>query len=58
MIEIVLLNGETAYTELTPEEVRHYLQKGVSTNSFIGYLDADKSTKILIHVSSILYVKL
>lgn len=55
MTRLGLISGE-AYTELSVEEVRHYLQKGVKTGTIPGYLDEQKTTPIIIAIHSIEYI--
>ena len=56
MTKIVLIGDITVYTELGVAEVRSYMQKGIKTKSFKGYLNEEKTKEILISATSILYV--
>ena len=55
MTKIKMETGDV-YTNLSPEEVRHYLQKGVKTGSIPGWEDAGRTVPILINIYKILYV--
>jgi hypothetical protein len=55
MTKLRLITGDV-YTELSPGEVRSYLQGGSKGGTIPGYLDIDKTTPILIAVHSIEYI--
>lgn len=56
MTEIKLISGDTVYTDITEAEVRGYLQAGIKTKSFVGYLDELKTKKIMISAYAVQYV--
>ena len=55
MTKIQLITG-IVYTDLHIDEVRRYLQGGVKTNTFKGFLDEAGTTPILIAVHAVEYV--
>lgn len=55
MTKLRLITGDV-YTELSYGEVRTYLQGGVRTGTFSGYLDEEQEQPIEIAVHSIEYI--
>lgn len=54
-----LKTGETAYTSLTPADVRGYMSKGIGTGAIPGWLEDGSNNKthdIYIGVHAIVYV--
>ena len=56
LTELVLVGGIVVYTELSPSEVKPYLQGGSRAKVLDGYTDKTKETAIYINVNSIEYV--
>lgn len=55
-----LKTSETAYTSLTPDEVRSYMNEGTKTKAIDGWLEdgsGNVTDKLYIHVHGIVYVK-
>lgn len=56
MTRIKVKTDEIVYTNLTPAEVRSYLQGGVKAGSFDGFTDLAGTIPITISVHAVVYV--
>jgi hypothetical protein len=57
MTKLMLITG-AVYTEMSPEEVRTYLQGGVKAGTIPAYLDEQKTQPITLAVHAIEYIYL
>ena len=55
MTKLQLITG-VVYTELSPAEVRQYLQGGAKGGTIIAYLEETKATKVYLAVHAIEYI--
>jgi hypothetical protein len=56
MTKLLMKSGVEVYTELSANEVRHYLQGGSKSGTIDGYTDLAKTTSVYIAAHAIVLV--
>ncbi|MDP4224884.1 MAG: hypothetical protein Q8910_00745 [Bacteroidota bacterium] len=56
MTKLLLKNNANAWTTLSPDEVRHYLNGGVKTQAINGFSDEAATIPVYIYAHAIVFI--